>query len=202
ARANFTRAQLAQISASPSPQAALPIGLSFHDENGRDTTIAGALGATPAVVIFADYTCRTLCGPILEFTLAGLGKTGLRPGIDYRLIVIGINPRDGIDTARAMRVQHLTSDNPVAGAAVFLSGSDAAIHAVTQAAGLHYAYDSEHDQYAHPAAAYIVDSAGVVRRVMSPVGLDGGDLRLAIIDAGQGAVGTLADRLHLLCYGF
>jgi protein SCO1/2 len=37
---------------------------------------------------------------------------------------------------------------------------------------------------------------------MSPIGLDGGDLRLAIIDAGQGAVGTLADRLHLLCYGF
>ena len=37
---------------------------------------------------------------------------------------------------------------------------------------------------------------------MSPIGLDGGDLRLAIVDAGQGSVGRFADRLHLLCYGF
>ncbi|MGB7076630.1 MAG: hypothetical protein WBD53_05535, partial [Xanthobacteraceae bacterium] len=41
-----------------------------------------------------------------------------------------------------------------------------------------------------------------VRRVMSPIGLDGGDLRLALIDAGRGAIGGLADQLHLLCYGF
>ncbi|MFZ0610102.1 MAG: hypothetical protein WAM75_20750, partial [Xanthobacteraceae bacterium] len=126
----------------------------------------------------------------------------LDPGKDYRLVVIGINPRDGIDTARAMRAQHIEPGSPVQRAAIFLSGAEPAIHAATQAVGLHYAYDSEHDQYAHPAAAYIVDSAGQVRRVMSPIGLDGGDLRLALIDAGRGAIGGLADQLHLLCYGF
>ena len=41
-----------------------------------------------------------------------------------------------------------------------------------------------------------------MRRVLSPLGIDGGDLRLAIVDAGHGAVGTLADRIHLLCYGY
>ena len=202
ARADFTSAQLAQISASPSPQAALPLELSFQDENGRATTIASAIDGMPAVVIFADYTCRTLCGPIVEFTVAGLGKTGLSPGADYRLVVIGINPHGGDHDARAMRARHIPPGSPIGAAAVFLSGSDVAIHNAAEAVGLHYAYDSEHDQYAHPAAAYIVDSAGRVRRVMSPIGLDGGDLRLAIIDASQGAVGTFADRLHLLCYGF
>jgi len=200
--ANFTPAQLASIAASPPPHAALPLALSFQDENGRPTTIESAIGGVPAVVIFADYTCRTLCGPIVEFTAAGLAKTGLRPRLDYRLVVIGINPRDGIDSARAMRAAHIAAGNPVGRAAVFLSGGKSEIHAATQAVGLHYAYDAEHDQYAHPAAAYIVDSAGRVRRVMSPIGLDGGDLRLAIIDAGRGAVGGLADQLHLLCYGF
>ena len=34
-------------------------------------TLADAIGGVPAVVVFADYTCRTLCGPILEFTAAG-----------------------------------------------------------------------------------------------------------------------------------
>lgn len=202
ADANFTSAQLSQISASPSPQAALPLELSLQDENGRPTTIGGAIGGVPAVVIFANYTCRTLCGPILEFTVAGLAKTGLSPGADYRLVVIGINPRDGVEAARAMRAQHIETGSPIGGAAVFLSGSDAAIRGAAEAVGLRYAYDPEHDQYAHPAAAYIVESSGQVRRVMSPIGLDGGDLRLAIVDAGHGTVGSLADRLHLLCYGF
>jgi protein SCO1 len=202
ALANFTPAQLASISASPPPNAVLPLALSFEDESGHSITIKDAIGGVPAVVIFADYTCRTLCGPIVEFTAAGLAKTGLRPGIDYRLVVIGINPRDGVDTARAMRTAHIDPDNPLGRAAVFLSGGAAAIHAATQAVGLHYAYDPAHDQYAHPAAAYVVDSAGCVRRVLSPIGLDGGDLRLAIIDTGRGTVGSFADQLHLLCYGF
>ena len=202
AAANFTSAQLAAISASPPQHAGLPLTLSFEDENGRPTTIGNAIHGVPAVVIFADYTCRTLCGPIVEFTAAGLAKTGLRPGVDYRLVVIGINPRDGIDTARAMRAAHIDPNNGVGHAAVFLSGRDSEIQAATQAVGLHYAYDAEHDQYAHPAAAYVVDSDGRVRRVMSPIGLDGGDLRLALIDAGRGPVGGFADQLHLLCYGF
>lgn len=202
AQANFTSAQLAQIAATPPPHAVLPQTLIFQDESGRHVTVKDAIGGVPAVVIFADYTCRTLCGPIVEFTADGLGKTGLKPGKDYRLVVIGINPRDGIDSALAMRAQHIAAGNPVGQAAVFLSGDETSIHSATQAVGLHYAYDPAHDQYAHPAAAYIVDSGGHVRRVMSPIGLDGGDLRLALVDAGRGAVGGFADQLHLLCYGF
>lgn len=202
ARANFTSAQLAAIAATPPPNAVLPADLVFRDEHGTPITLGNAIGNVPSLVVFADYTCRTLCGPIVEFTAAGLGKTGLRPGADYRLLVIGINPRDGIDTARAMRANHIDPGNPVNKAAIFLSGGEANIRAATQALGLHYAYDAEHDQYAHPAAAYVVDRSGHVRRVMSPLGLDGGDLRLAIIDAGRGAVGSFADQLHLLCYGY
>jgi protein SCO1/2 len=85
---------------------------------------------------------------------------------------------------------------------MFLTGNEAAIRAVTQAAGLRYYYDAEHDQYAHPAAVYVIDAQGRVRRVLSPLGLDGADLRLAIVDAGRGSIGTLADRIHLLCYGY
>lgn len=202
ARANFTSAQLAAITAAPAADAALPGDLGFRDEAGNTVTLKEAIGGVPAVVVFADYTCRTLCGPILEFTAAGLGKTGLRPGSDFRLVVIGINPRDGLEDARTMRASHLDPGNPINQATIFLTGADADIRSATQAVGLHYAYDAEHDQYAHPAAAYVVDSAGRVRRVLSPLGLDGGDLRLALIDAGHGAIGSLGDRLHLLCYGY
>jgi protein SCO1/2 len=202
ARAHFTAAQLAEISAVPPADARLPLQLNFHDDTGQTTTIGSALAGRPAVVIFADYTCRTLCGPILEFTTSGLAKTGLKPGADYRLVVIGINPRDGFDSAQAMRAAHIGSDNPVNRGTVFLTGDATSIRAATTAVGLHYAYDAEHDQYAHPAAAFVVNAAGRVRRLLSPLGLGGADLRLALVDAGDGAVGGLADQIHLLCYGY
>jgi protein SCO1/2 len=202
AQANFTSAQLAYIAASPPANATLPLDLIFRDEYGRSTTIGRAISGMPALVIFADYTCHTLCGPIVEFAAAGLAKTGLRPGADYRLLVIGLDPKDGLDSARAMRAVHLSPGDPVGGAAEFLSGSDTDIHTATAALGLHYAYDTEHDQYAHPAAAYVLDQDGRVRRLLSPLGLDGGDLRLALVDAGNGAIGNVADRIHLLCYGY
>ncbi len=202
ARAGFTSAQLDALAAAPPPEAALPSALSFRDESGRSTTLAEAIGGRSAIVIFADYTCRTLCGPIVEFVTGALDKTGLKPQLDYRLVVIGLNPRDGIDAARAMRATHLGADNPAGRAAVFLTGRDEDIHRAAEAVGLHYAYDPEHDQYAHPAAVYVVDRRGRVARVLSALGIDGTDLRLALVDAGHGAVGTLADRIHLLCYGF
>ncbi|MBV9457802.1 MAG: SCO family protein [Bradyrhizobium sp.] len=195
--AGLVDAEIKQVQAAPAPDAALPLDTGFVDETGRDMTLRNAIGQLPSILIFADYTCRTLCGPVLEFAGAGLGNTGLKPGVDYRLVVIGIDPRDKPTAAKAMHREHVVNEN-----AAFLTGDEAAIRSVTQAAGLHYHYDAEHDQYAHPAAVYVVDADGRVRRVLSPLGLDGADLRLAIVDAGRGAVGTLADRIHLLCYGY
>jgi len=202
ARAQVAAAQLKSVEAAPEPNAALPLGAGFVDEAGRPLTLGDAIGGLPTVLVFVDYTCRTLCGPILDFTVTGLGKSGLEPGADYRLVAVGIDPKDGSSAALAMRQAHIDRGDPIGRNASFLSGTQSSIHAVTQAAGLRYYYDAEHDQYAHPAAAFVIDGKGRVRRVLSPLGLDGADLRLAIVDAGQGLVGTLADRIHLLCYSY
>ena len=202
AAAAVNETQIKAVAAAPPENAMLPLDLGFQDENGRKLMLRDAIGGLTALVVFADYTCRSLCGPVVEFVASGLSKTGLRPGTDYRLVIIGLDPRDGLDAARSMRTAHIPTDAPLAQAAVFQSGDDGAIRQATQAAGLRYYYDAEHDQFAHPAAVYVVDGKGRIQRVLSPLGLDGGNLRLAIVDAGRGAVGTLADRIHLLCYGY
>ena len=202
ASAGIVGSDIRKVAAAPAPNAALPLDLGFVDDSGRAMTLRAAIAGLPNVLVFVDYTCRTLCGPVLEFTAAGLAKTGLRPGIDYRLLVIGIDPRDKLAAAHAMRAAHIDGGSAIDRAVVFLTGDEAAIHSITQAAGLHYYYDAEHDQFAHPAAVYVIDAEGRVRRVLSPLGLDGADLRLAIVDGGRGAIGTLADRIHLLCYGY
>jgi protein SCO1 len=190
------------VSVEPQVGAQLPLSARFIDDTGASQTLGAALGGRPAVLIFADYTCRTLCGPILDFATAGLEKSGLEPSADYRLIVIGLDPKNGLAEVRAMRSSHLGTASPVANATTMLIGDQAAIEAVTRVAGYHYVYDTEYDQFAHPAAAYVITAAGRIARVLSGLGLDGNDLRLALVDAGEGLIGTFTDRIRLLCYGF
>src|SRR5262245_6175571 len=186
----------------PRPTRCCPCRFASPTIPARPRTLGAALGGRPALLIFADYTCRTLCGPILDFALAGLEKSGLKPGTDYRLVVVGLDSKDTLDAAHAMRSAHVDANSPFATAVTMLSGDDAAIRAVTQAAGYHYAYDAEHDQFAHPAAAYVITPEGRIARVLSALGLSGNDLRLALVDAGKGQIGTFIDHIRLLCYGF
>lgn len=200
AAARVSQTVLNAVYVDPKPGAALPLQLGFRDDTGQPMTLAQALGGHASVFVFADYTCRTLCGPILDFTTTALQKSGLRPGADYRLVVVGLDPRDGLATARAMRASHLDEGGPIARSAVFLTGAKDAVASTTAALGYHYAYDPEADQFAHPAAVFVLTREGRVTRVLSGVGLDGDDMRLALVEAGEGRVGTLADRFRLLCY--
>ena len=202
ASAGVSKAVLDAVYVEPTPGAALPLNLSLQDESGRPLTLADAMGGHATVLLFADYTCRTLCGPILDFTTAALQQSQLQPGADYRLVVIGLDAKDTLADARGMKASRLDHDGPIARAAVFLTGTTEVIARATSALGYHFAYDHEHDQYAHPAAAFVLTKAGKVTRVLSGIGLNGTDLRLALVDAGEGHVGTLTDRFRLLCYGF
>ena len=202
AQAGLTPAVLDEVAAEPRSDAALPLGLRFSDDSGQPRTLGDVLAGKPAIVVFADYTCRTLCGPVLTFVAAGLERSGLAAGADYGLVVIGLDPKDDLAAARAAKVARIGSGTPLAAATVTLTGEEAAIRAATAALGYRYTYDAEHDQFAHPAAAFAVNSGGRVTRVLSGLTLDGAELRMALVEAGEGRVGSLGDRLRLLCYGF
>ncbi|MBV9627072.1 MAG: SCO family protein [Xanthobacteraceae bacterium] len=201
AQAALSPRAVGDVSVDARPGAPLPLSLRFIDDGGVPRTLGDVLGGRPAVLVFADYTCRTLCGPILEFAVNGLEHSGLKPGTDYRLVVIGLDPKDGRAQARSMRSAHLDG-SPLSDATTMLIGDEAAVRIITQAAGYHYAYDAEHDQFAHPTAAYVISPRGRIARVLSGIGLDGNDLRLALVDAGEGRIGSFIDHVRLLCYGF
>jgi protein SCO1/2 len=202
AQAGVTQAVLDDVAVEPRPDAALPLELRFLDESAQPRTLGDVLTGKPAILMFADYTCRTLCGPVLTFVAAGLERSGLTAGADYRLVVIGLDAKDDVESARVTKVARIGSGTPLAAATIMLTGEEAAIRAATASLGYRYAYDAEHDQFAHPAAAFAVNSAGRVTRVLSGLALDGPDLRMALVEAGEGHVGSLGDRLRLLCYGF
>lgn len=200
AMAEVSREDLAKVGIHAPAGAHEPLNLAFRDEAGQPTTLAAALGGRTGVLVFQDYRCKTLCGPALAIVAAGVKASGLKPGRDFRLIAIGLNPRETPADARAMKVSRLGDRPDLLSGSTFLSGDAAAIAKATGAVGLGYAYDPATDQFTHPVAAFVLSASGLVTRVLPEISLTGRDLRGAVLGADRRDVGSLVDTLRLLCH--
>ncbi|MGY2049809.1 SCO family protein [Methylobacterium sp. JK268] len=201
ARAGLAAADLAAAGLSVPAGAPLPLADRFTDRDGHALTLGDALAGRPALLLPVDFTCRTLCGPFLAVVSGALVQTGLRPGRDYRLIVLGLDPKDAVAEGRAL-LDAQVADPGLRAATVLLRGDAEAVGAVIRAAGYRTAYDAEHDQYAHPAAVLALTPDGHLARALSTLALTGPDLRLALLEAGRGTIGGVAGQIAVLCYGF
>jgi protein SCO1 len=202
ARAAIVQRDLDRVGVAPPPHAALPLDLPLQGEDGSSKPLRSWLGAIPAVLVLADYTCETLCGPVISITADALGKSGLQPGKDFRLIVVGLDPKDTATDAAGMKQAQVGTGSEMSEASTFLRGDAEAIGALARALGFSSVYDRDRDQFAHPAAAFVIAPGGRLVRTLPGLAIDPASLRLALVDAGKGAVGTLTDHIRLLCYGY
>lgn len=201
AAAAVTPRDLADVALAPGPEARIPVDLSLPDLAGRPVNLVQALGGRPALLIAVDYTCRTTCGPGLTIAERALAESGLEAGEDYRLVLVGLDAKDGPAAAKAMIEARMGRSSADAGTLVLL-GDAVGTPALLAGLGYRAAYDAETDQFAHPAGAVALTPDGRVARVLSTLALNPRDLRLALVEAGEGQIGGLRDRLTLLCSGF
>jgi protein SCO1 len=151
-------------------------------------------------LILADYNCRTICGPILAATEATIRGSGLVVGRDFNLVVIGIDPTESRTDAAAMKTAQF-GDDPSLARAHFLDGDAAAIGRLSSAIGYHARYDVHARQYAHPTDLLVLTPDRRVSRLLPGLAVAGDGLRFALVEAGDGLIGSLIDRVHVLCYG-
>jgi protein SCO1/2 len=188
------------VGVSVPQNASIPPAIVVTDGAGHRHRL-NELISRPTVLVFADYTCRTLCGPILDFVTAALENSGLGSG-QYQLIAVGIDPKDGAKEAEDLRRTHIPAGSLLDREALFATADESNIRSLTAALGYRYYYSAEDDIYVHPGAAYVLDVHGRVARILTGLGLSGADMRLALIEASQGKIGTFTDHVRLLCSGF
>jgi protein SCO1/2 len=197
AEAALPRSVLDDVSVSLPPRAQMDLGLSAADAAGRPITLRSAFDGHPAFVTFADFTCTSLCGSDLRLLSNAIESAGLDPNA-YRLLVIGIDPKDTGADAEKMAAGEIPPDIR-ASTVLLLPGQDA-VDRLTRALGFRYAYDAELDQFAHPAAVYVVNAQGAVTGVMSPFALDPGTLSKALTAPAPQGSPTFGERIRILCY--
>jgi protein SCO1 len=201
ARAELTENTLLSVGAKPAANARIPMDLAFLSDDGLTTTLKEVMDDRPTVLVLADYTCTTLCGPLVVSVAGALARSNL-PANRFRFVVVGLDPKDGVAEAQTMKRAQLGTDTRLLAASQFLVGPKAAIDQLAESLSYSYAYDAAADQFAHSAAIFVLTPDGRVARVLSGLGATADDIDLALIEAAQGAIGTWRDQVRLICYGF
>jgi protein SCO1 len=177
--------------------------LRFRDADGRDVTLAELADGKPTLLALGYYRCPNLCDVVLHGIAHALPALRLRTGDDYQVVFISIDPHE--TPADARKAAHMLAQmNPAANVDRWhlLTGDPASIHAVAKVVGFRYFRDPRNDQYAHPAGLVVLTGQGTVAQYFFGVSYPPDALRLALVGASHGQLGSLIDRLVLLCCGY
>lgn len=183
----------------------VPLDATFTGPDGQPVKLASLFAdGKPVVVALVYYNCPMLCGLVLSGMARGMRETGLTLGQDYRAVAISFDPRESSKLAAERQRGYTQSlGKPEAAAAwPFLTGEEPEIQKVTRALGFRYAFDEKTGQYAHAAALFVLAPDGKISRYLYGVEFPGRDLRLALVEAGEGRVGTSLDKILLTCFRY
>jgi protein SCO1 len=182
----------------------IALDLVFRDELGNSVRLGGYFGTKPVVLTLAYYECPMLCGLVRDGLAQSLRALAFDVGEQFVVITVSIDPRETPAHAAAKKVQTLRSyARP--GAAEgwhFLTGEEASIRHLSQAVGFRYAFDAANGQFAHAAGLLVLTAQGKIARYLYGLEFAPKDVRLALIEAAAGQIGSPIDQLLLFCYQY
>jgi protein SCO1 len=177
----------------------------FVDSEGRPFRLADVLHqGKPVILTLVYYRCPALCSLVLSGLTRSLRGLDLKLGEDYRVVSLSIDPTETSRMAAESKRGHMQAMgiDPLTPAWTFGTGSEEEIHPLAQAVGFQYTYDESSKQYAHAAAIFVLSPDGKISRYLYGIDFPTRDMRMALVEAGQGKVGTALDRVLLTCFKY
>ncbi len=182
----------------------IPLDLTFHDEHGKPVQLRQFFGQKPVILSLVYFNCPMLCTQVLNGLTGSLKLQSLDAGKDFNVLTVSIDPTDKPLVAEA-RQEMYTGMYGRAGAAQgwrFLTGEDSQIKQLAGAVGFRYAFDPDSKQYAHASAVMVLTPEGKISRYLYGISYPSRDLRLALVEASEGKIGTPVDAILLFCYHY
>jgi len=199
-----TPAILSKVGIAQNLNARIPPDLVFRDETGKSVRIGDFFGKKPIVLSLVYFECPALCTEVLNGELRTMKAISLDLGKDFDAVTVSFEPKDTPALAKAKRDVYIGQyGRPEAVEHWhFLTGEQQSIAALTSVAGFRYAYDSSIRQYAHAAAILVLTPDGRIDRYFYGVQYPARDVRLGLVEASEGKIGTLTDHALLYCYQY
>jgi protein SCO1/2 len=182
--------------------AQVPLDAAFRDERGNAVTFGQVLPKDrPAILQIGYLRCPMLCSLVMNALVRGIQGVDWTVGDQYDVISLSVNPNEGPDLADAKKAGYVAEYGRPSSAKGwhFLTGSEAEIRKVTEAVGFQYR-QQENGEYSHAAAVFVLTPQGRLSRVLYGVKYEPANVRMALLEASEGKIGTTLDRIILWCH--
>jgi protein SCO1/2 len=197
-------AVLRNVGFEPPLNGAMPLDLPFRDETGRSVQLRQYFGQKPVVLAFVYYGCPMLCDQVEQGVVGVLRMLSFNPGRDYDVVFVSFDSRETPEMAAEKKkkaLAHFRRPETDSGWH-FLTGSKESIEAATKAANFRFSFDSKNNLFAHASGVLLLTPDGHISRYFYGIEYPGRDMRLGLVDASAGKIGSPIDHVLLFCYHY
>lgn len=183
----------------------LPLEVRFTNETGAAVPLNSCFqNGRPVLLALVYFRCPGLCNLVLNGMAQAMQDVKLSAGREYAAIVVSFDPLETPQLAAANRERFLELYSRAgAGTGVhFLTGRKEDIRALAEAVGFRYVWDQKEERYNHAAAIYVCTPDGRLSRYLYGVQYDPQTLRLSLLEAAEGKIGTVGEQVLLFCYAY
>lgn len=183
----------------------LPHFLIMTDESGRTLSLTEFFNldqaAKPVVFLPVYYECSHLCPLIMIKMQASLSALKpLKPGYDYHLASISINPQETAQEAMAARISLLGDSQGFFDHWLFLTGDQKNTTMLTTALG--FGIRTGLTDISHPVGVVIVNNENKIHRYLPGLDFNDFDLKLALVESGSKEKLGMSDHLLLSLFRY
>ena len=198
---------LADVGQTEHPGDSVPLDLPFVDSGGGPLTLGDLFDGKLPVILTMNYSnCPRLCSLQLNGLFEGLQKLDYDLGDKYRMITVSIDPDESPARAEATRQKYLDTYGRSGAEQAWhcLVGREAEIRKLAETVGFSYVAvpGTRPKQYAHAAVTILCTPDGRVSRYLYGLEYDPKTLRLALLEAGEGKIGTASEQVLLFCFAY
>lgn len=182
----------------------VPLDATFRDESGREARLGDYFSNKPVILVLIQYRCPMLCGEILNGLVRAMLDMRLSAGTDFDVLTVSFDAREGPELAAAKKAAYVERYGRP-GAELgwhFLTGDEASIRRLTDAVGFHYTYDAKNDRFAHASGIILLTPSGKISRYFYDVKYSPRDVRLGLVEASEGRIGSPVDQVLLYCFHY
>src|SRR5215213_7425081 len=183
----------------------IPLDLKFRDESGREVRLAEYFAkGKPVALALVYYECPMLCNQVLNGAVGAFQALSFTAGKEFEVVTVSFDPREGPELAARKKDSYLRRYKREGAERGwhFLTGDRASIDALSAAVGFRYVWDEQSKQFAHASAVMVATPAGRLSHYFYGIDYAPRDLRLALVEASEGKVGSPVDSLLLYCYHY
>lgn len=182
----------------------VPLDLTFRNEAGEEVELSRYFGRKPVVLALVYYECPMLCNMILNGLLRSLRAVPLNAGEHFEIATVSFDPEETPELAAAKKREYISryGRDGAAEGWHFLTGGQESIRALTEAVGFRYALDPKTGEWIHASGIMVLTPDGKLARYFYGVEYSARDLRLGLVEASAGKIGSPVERMLLFCYHY